>query len=196
MTNVKQLKQELRLHARKKRLAIDPMHRERAEERMRTYFLSLLCLRDATTLLTFYPKEGETNVLPLAAACRARGIRVAYPICTEEKGIMEFRYVDDEAQMVRGKFGIPEPPKDAPLYTPETGGNAICIVPGMLFDKKGMRLGYGGGYYDRFFINFPGVRIGMTMHSFLSEKNLPSGKYDLPIHVLITEKGVTTIHAF
>lgn len=194
--NVRDKKQALRAAVKQKRLAIDPLHRNRAEERMRGYFLSLLCLKDAETLLTFYPKAGETNVLPLAKACRSRGIRVAYPICTEEKGVMEFRYVQSEEEMVKGKFGIPEPPPSAPKYTVENGGKTIMILPGMLFDKRGMRLGYGGGYYDRFLMDFPGIRVGLAMQAFVRDEPLPSGRFDLPIHVLITEKGVTTIHAF
>ncbi len=195
MTGIRQVKQELRAYAAEKRNSLDAGYRERAEEKIRTSFLSLLCLRSATTLLTYYPRQGEINLLPLAQICRARGIRIAYPVCLEEKGIMEFRYVADESTLIPGKFGLLEPGPSAPRYEERKPGD-ICLVPGLLFDRKGGRLGYGGGYYDRFLSDFPGIRIGLTMRALLTDKPLPCGRFDLPVHVLITEKGVTTVHAF
>lgn len=197
MPGIRTVKQQLRASALEKRNAIDPHHRTRAEQRIRSSFLSLLCLRDADTLLTYYPRRSETDVLPLAALCRARGMRIAYPRCTEEKGIMHFHYVEnEEADLSPGSFGLLEPRPSLPRFDPDAVGKTICIVPGLLFDRNGGRLGYGGGYYDRFLSDFKGIRVGMTMSTFLSPTPLPRGRFDLPVHVLITEKGVTTPHAF
>jgi 5-formyltetrahydrofolate cyclo-ligase len=196
LCDVRQQKNELRALARKKRSEIDPAYRARAEERITASFLSLFCLRSADTLLTYYPKKDEINTLPLALRCRERGIKIAYPLCTEEKGVMTFHYVESEDELIPGPMGLMQPPNTAPQYLPEQDGNAICIVPGLLFDTEGGRLGYGGGYYDRFFKRFSGPRIALALRDFVSPEPLPCGRYDLPIHVLITEKGVTTVHAF
>ncbi len=195
MVGIREIKNELRQRARGKRTALDPAHRARAEERIRQAFLSLLCLREARTLLVYYPRQGELDILPLVRACRERGIAIAYPRCGDGAGEMEFYYVRDEAALLPGKYGIPEPQGDAERYRPEDGTRDICLVPGLLFDRSGGRLGYGGGYYDRYLARFSGLRIGLCMQTFVHPTPLPKGRYDLPIHILVTEKGVTTVHA-
>lgn len=196
MAGLREHKALLRREARARWDRITGSYRVQAEARIRSRFLSLLCLRDAETVLTYYPGEREVNVLPLVDACRARGIRIAYPRCGAAPGEMTFHYVSGEDELIPGRYGIPAPRADAPLYDRQSDRKTICIVPGLLFDRSGIRLGHGGGYYDRFLSEFSGIRVGMTFSAAVWEEGLPCGKYDLPVHVLITEKGVTTVHAF
>jgi len=197
MSDIRQVKGALRAAAKARRDGLDEAYRLRAEEKMRSYFLALHCLRQASTLLAYLPKGSEPNLRPLIAACRQRGLAIAYPRCEEEKGVMTFRLIEDEGrELIPGRYGLYEPREDTPLYRPTPHVRDLCILPGLLFDETGGRLGYGGGYYDRFLCDFTGIRVGITYGAMLRREGLPRGRFDLPVHLLITEKGVKTVHAF
>ena len=85
-----------------------------------------------------------------------------------------------------GLYGVlePDPSRSRPALS---GGNALCIVPGLGFDSKGYRLGYGKGYYDRFLSGFHGITVGLC-YSACTKWMLPHGYYDRPVDILITEK--------
>lgn len=90
----------------------------------------------------------------------------------------------------RNKYGIPEPHADAPLLTPEQVD--LLLLPAVACDRRGYRLGYGGGFYDRLlsqpeWANIP--TIGITFHfAYLPE--LPIDTWDLPLQAVCTEEGV------
>lgn len=64
----------------------------------------------------------------------------------------------------------------------------LLIVPGLLFDASGYRIGFGGGYYDRFLDNFPNETVSLTGHDLLVDQ-LPVDSFDIPVHHLLTEHG-------
>ena len=66
-------------------------------------------------------------------------------------------------------------------------GKTLCVVPGFSFDKEGFRLGYGGGYYDRFLSTFNGFSAGLCLSAFISEK-LPRDGFDIAVNAVITEE--------
>jgi 5-formyltetrahydrofolate cyclo-ligase len=99
--------------------------------------------------------------------------------------------IKDFGELSRGKFGIKEPSERIiPLASPELKFDAI-IVPGIAFDSKGNRLGFGGGYYDRFLKKTCGVKIGMAFDCQLME-NLPVSENDVKMDMVITEAGMAT----
>ena len=69
--------------------------------------------------------------------------------------------------------------------------SSVCIVPALVYDKQGFRLGYGKGYYDRFLSGFHGVTAGLIYSDFVV-KSLPRGRFDKASDIAITEKGVIT----
>ena len=71
-------------------------------------------------------------------------------------------------------------------------GQALCLVPGLCFDGKGYRLGYGKGYYDRFLAKFRGATLGLCYNDFLQDC-LPVGDYDLPVQQIATEDRVFAV---
>jgi 5-formyltetrahydrofolate cyclo-ligase len=84
-----------------------------------------------------------------------------------------------------------EPDASLPAFTPETAesANVVCIVPAVVFDKKGYRIGYGGGYYDRYLAGFRGTKIGFAYRDFIVN-SVPHGRFDLTVDVMITERGL------
>ena len=100
---------------------------------------------------------------------------------------MEYYRADSEEDLIEDKFNIKAPIESAEVYTPQPSD--ICIVPAMTYDRKGFRLGYGKGFYDRFLPKFMGVKIGFCYSSFMRNQ-LPRGRYDISVDSIITEKGV------
>ena len=99
---------------------------------------------------------------------------------------MDF-YECSQGELVAGYRGIPEPPIGAPRARCDE--NTLCIVPALAYDAKKNRIGYGGGFYDRYLENFEGIAVGLCRADFLFE-SLPCEDFDLPVDIVITEKGL------
>lgn len=156
---------------------------------MCSIFTSLASFRYADTLLMFFPMKDEPDVTYIAKEALAKGKRIAYPKCSKEDFSMVFHFVNSPAELVRGAYGIMEPPDDAPVYTPGSDSHDVCIIPALAFDICGNRLGYGKGYYDRWLPFFSGLKAGVAISDFVFDA-LPHGKFDCLVDIIVTEKGV------
>jgi 5-formyltetrahydrofolate cyclo-ligase len=158
---------------------------ERAE-RLRTRLLALEPVRTARRVALFWPMEGrkEVDLRPADAVLRQRGVDLFYPLVDAETGEMTFRRVADPAVELaqRGKR-FAEPPPEAPL-APSLD---VIVVPGLLFDASGFRIGYGGGYYDRTLPRYrPAALVGVAF-DFQLAADLPHDAHDAPVHVVVTD---------
>ena len=88
-------------------------------------------------------------------------------------------------ELVENYWGILELPEDLAKAREETTCDLI-ITPGLAFDKNGYRVGYGGGFYDRFFSTHEGFRLGVGFHEQFVEE-VPRDVYDLPVHAFLSE---------
>ena len=89
----------------------------------------------------------------------------------------------DPARLVRHRFGMLEPAPDLPVINPATLD--LVLVPGVAFDRQGGRLGFGGGYYDRFLPTTPALRVGVTYDECLADV-LPCGEHDQRVDWIVT----------
>ena len=90
--------------------------------------------------------------------------------------------------LAKSRFGILEP--DPQTCSPaDLSRIALVIVPGVVFDRRGGRIGFGAGYYDRFLSRFSGSKIGLIYSKFVSVR-VPRGRFDTAVDALVTEKGV------
>lgn len=180
-------KKALRRDLRKKRRAIDPTQKTELDSVLVLHTLQTKEFRKSKLLLLYAPLSDEPNLLPLAEEAFRAGKQVAFPISHTESHTLSFHTVTSLSELCEGTYGIFEPPVSAPQITDTK--NALCIVPALAFDQGGFRLGYGGGYYDRFLSEFQGTAIGLCYHELLQHQ-LPRGSYDRAVDLLITEKGV------
>lgn len=102
---------------------------------------------------------------------------------------MEFREYSPGCPMARACFGILEPTIDCPLVAKERVD--LAVVPALCYDRRGYRLGYGGGYYDRWLSGFHGATVGMCRELVLRD-HVPTQKHDRPVQVVVTENEVFT----
>lgn len=138
------------------------------------------------------PREPDTGRL-LRAALEA-GKEVFAPVCAPEGGAMAFYRVESEACLRPGRFGIlePDPAAGGPACFPEgqDAEETLVVVPGVAFDLRGFRLGYGKGYYDRFLAGVDRNTVGLCYRElFLPE--LPAEEHDQRVRRVVTEAGCT-----
>ena len=177
-------KQALRTECLAIRAALSPTERAEADAALCRAVAALPEFCEATLLLCYAPARGEPDLTPLYRLCLERGIAIAFPRCVGKE--MHFHTVDALDALVEGRFGILAPTEDAPraILTPRT----LCVLPALAATKSGARLGYGGGYYDRFLPNFPG-RTVLPIYERLIRPSLPQEPTDRPADIIITEKG-------
>ena len=104
---------------------------------------------------------------------------------------MIFYYVTSMEDFEKGAYGITEPKASLPAFehsSVETQ-NVLCLVPAIVYDRRGYRVGYGGGYYDRFFGKVRPASIGVVYEEFIL-KTVPHGRYDITVDVVASERGI------
>ena len=97
---------------------------------------------------------------------------------------MEVRRYDPDRPLVKASFGISEPGEDCPLL--DRGDIGLVLVPAVCYDRLGYRLGFGGGYYDRWLEGFSGVKVGLCREAVLREA-VPTEAHDAKVDILLTE---------
>lgn len=191
--SVRDQKNELRAKFKEKRKALDLNLKELYDKEISQRILSLAGLRFADTVLSYSPLGGEVDISKVNEAIIKSGKRLALPRCIKNTPIMEFRIVDSLDKLKKGSFSIYEPDDACPIWIHADCENAICLVPGMSFDKNGNRLGYGKGYYDRYLTGKQITKIGVVYSEFISER-LPCGRYDLAMDLIVTERKILRPH--
>ena len=184
-------KKELRKHCAALRDGLEEEVKRAADQRILRLLCSLSSYRFAPAVLLYAPIKSEIDVTPLMEAVLSSGKILALPLCEKEPGIMTFRQITDVKELQKGQFGVKEPPQDAPLLPHRLlkDKSALLVVPALAFDKKGYRLGYGKGYYDKFMNVFRGSTIGVAYTSQILP-SLPRGRFDKHCDALVTEKGI------
>ena len=127
----------------------------------------------------------EVATAAILSAAQRLGKQVALPRC-EKPGEMTFYLVKGEQDLTAGKYGIPEPAAHCAVAVATE--RSLCLVPGLAFDRRGYRIGYGGGYYDRFLASFPGASVGLVRQSFLCA-DLPKEPFDQAVDAVVSQSG-------
>jgi 5-formyltetrahydrofolate cyclo-ligase len=138
-----------------------------------------------------YQSEVETRML--LHRCLAEGKSVSVPLTVPQQSeLLAVAITNPATDLSPGYKGIPEPISslsELRRVTPKSID--IAIIPGAVFDRSGYRLGYGGGYYDRFLVQKApqAYRIGLAFSQQLVNR-IPAFSHDIPMDMLITEKEV------
>lgn len=176
-------KSELRLQCRALRKSLGDERRAQASlficERVENWYV----FQQSEVILTYMPIKSEADLTPLLK--RHPHKRWILPrIIPEEDHRMVFHPYDAN-RLVNHPFGMAEPAPDLPVIPP--GEIELTLAPGLAFDRIGWRLGYGGGYFDRFLKKFNGVSVGIVFHALLLD-NVPHSAHDVPMHWIVTEQ--------
>lgn len=190
MNTLKKLKDETRKIFLEKRASMDPSLKKARDKKVCSCALSLASYRYADCVLMYAALDDEIDIMPVAEDALKKGKKVAFPRCNREEHTMDFHFVTSLEELKVDSYGIREPSADLPVFNAsEHNGGVICFVPGLIYDKKGYRLGYGKGFYDRYLSGLQGNIIGVVYSDFIVP-TVPIGKYDVSLNILLTEKGV------
>ena len=136
--------------------------------------------RNAKTIYGYLPYNQEVRTVPMLQQAIRDGKQVAVPrVCGDE---MIFYYMTDFDRVEKSNFGIPEPLGDEPVAE-DTG--ALVLMPGLAFDKAGHRVGYGGGFYDKFLANEPSHPTVALCYDFQVLPHLNTEEFDVPVDLVL-----------
>lgn len=152
---------------------------------------------EAPLVLAYVSRGAEVGTRALIARLLAAGRRVAVPRTDLAAHALSFHEIRSFDELAPGAMGILEPAAEAPrLDGPAPLVGSVCLVPGLVFDGAGHRVGYGGGYYDRFLAFYPGHKIGLARTTMLSSNPLPTDGHDVPVDFIATEGSVWSCRAY
>ena len=173
-------KKELRASIRARKRAMTEEEIVSRSEALTRLFLESDAYRNAKTIYGYLPYNQEVRTVPMLEQALKDGKRVAVPKCYGDE--MKFLYMDDLSKVEKGYAGIPEPIADEPVADDET---ALVLMPGMAFDPQGHRIGYGGGFYDKFLSAEPGHPTLALCYEFQMFDHLETEEHDIPVDYVI-----------
>lgn len=189
MSTMADEKKALRQRVRKELAGLSPEELKQSDEVLFARFLALPQVEKAKTIFGFWGiagKEPDTSIL--IRELIARGKTICLPRMLPGH-LMELpQYVPDRPLIEVG-FGISEPDKDCPVLDKEQVD--LVLVPAVCYDRRGYRLGFGGGYYDRWLEHFQGDTVGLCRNAVLQD-TVPIEAHDSKVDVLLTETGQLT----
>ncbi|MBI5557463.1 MAG: 5-formyltetrahydrofolate cyclo-ligase [Deltaproteobacteria bacterium] len=148
-------------------------------------------VKNAKHIMLYVSFRSEVETLPLFAMFRQKNIVTSAPLTVvKEHRLIPCRVTDPELDLRPGYCHIPEPDPDR-LTPLDPAAIDVVLVPGAVFDLHGGRLGYGGGYYDRFLaIDAPqALRVGLAFEMQVVDR-VPVLAHDEKLHFLVTEKQI------
>lgn len=173
-------KQELRQAIRARKRAMTEEDILRRSEILAEKFARSNAYRAAKTIYGYLPYNQEVRTVPMLRRALEEGKRVAVPKVYGDD--MKFIYLDDLSQVAKGYAGIPEPVADGPVAQDET---ALVLMPGLAFDRAGHRIGYGGGFYDKFLAREPHHPTVALCYDFQVMNRLETEEFDIPVDLVI-----------
>lgn len=182
-------KHEARRQGLEARDALPGAERERLARAVCARALELPELAAAGTVMLFASFRTELDTTPIARWVVERGKRLCFPRVIKPRLMLTYQVTDLAADLVPGKWGIPEPREGLPEVPP--GEMDLVFVPGSAFDEDGRRCGYGGGFYDKY---LPRTRPGTPWYALAFEAQLlpkiDCEAHDLPVTAIVTERRV------
>lgn len=169
-------KKELRRQIKEAKKAMPAEEIERLSMSLCRQFLDTDLYRQADTVYGYLPYNQEVRTWYLLQQALRDGKKVAVPKVYGDE--MRFIYLDDLSAVAVGYAGIPEPIADEPVANDPT---ALVLMPGLAFDREGHRIGYGGGFYDRFLENEPGHPTVALCYRFQLLDHLDTEEHDIPV---------------
>ncbi|PEJ56947.1 5-formyltetrahydrofolate cyclo-ligase [Bacillus sp. AFS002410] len=185
-------KKDIRNNMMKNLKNISVLDREKKSKQIIETLFSTKQLKDANIIATTMPMEHEINTKYLIATCWNENKSVVVPKCNHKTREMDFYKISSFEDLKEGYFGIQEPIEEK-CEKIEKEQIDLVIVPGVAYTLKGERLGYGGGYYDRYLEDYNKLLLALA-YDIQIVNELPTEKHDIKIPFIITESEI--IQAF
>ncbi|MBF4695359.1 5-formyltetrahydrofolate cyclo-ligase [Fusibacter ferrireducens] len=183
-------KKQIRQNILKARAALSEQERTDYSQKIMSYLIHSDVFKKASQVASFVDFRNEVCMMPINDYILDQGKSLCLPYIDMKSKTMTFHKVQTLSELKLSTYGILEPD---PKIHPQVDLSQINLVltPGVAFDDKGFRIGYGGGFYDRFFekLNPEIFKFGIAF-SIQQLNAIPLEPHDLPLTALITEKGI------
>ena len=173
-------KLELRQMIRTQKRQMTPEAIAEKSQKLLEQFVATDAYRNATTIYGYMNYNQEVRTIPILEQALRDGKRVAIPKCYGDE--MRFIYMEDLSAVEKSSCGIPEPIADEPVANDET---ALVLMPGLAFDPEGHRIGYGGGFYDRYLCAQPNHPTVALCFDFQMLPALETEEFDIPVDLVL-----------
>lgn len=180
-------KETARAFGRRTRSDWDRETREGFSNAIAQHLINAPLFQSVDTILTYVgSRNEELDTRPIIQSALQAGKQVLVPL-TRAAGRMEWSLLTDMTDLERTGLGLQEPRKESLVLCEEAAG--LCIVPGLLFNENGHRIGFGGGYYDRYLPGHEGATVGLCPSDCYGH-HFPVIAHDQPVDWIITEMAV------
>ena len=173
-------KQALRKQIRDQKRAMTEEQIVSKSEALGRLFVASEAYKQAKTIYGYLPYNQEVRTTAMLQQALDDGKRVAVPKCYGDE--MRFIYLDDLSKVEKGYCNIPEPIADEPIADDPT---ALVLMPGLAFDPQGHRMGYGGGFYDKFLAAEPNHPTLALCYDFQMMEHLETEAHDIPVDTVL-----------
>ncbi|MDO4534690.1 MAG: 5-formyltetrahydrofolate cyclo-ligase [Clostridium perfringens] len=185
-------KQDIRKIIRRKREELNKEIKKELDLRIMNNFFQSGYIDKSNVIFIYVNMDSEINTVDIITKLLEMGKRVAVPKVipgSKEMVALEIKSLSDLNES--GAFGILEPD-----ITKKNVGDEVdlIILPGLAFDKRGYRIGYGGGFYDRFLEKYNKVKRLSLCYNFQIIENIPEEDFDEAIDTIITEDKIVKIN--
>lgn len=185
MSDIAEKKRQLRRSCRQIRKELGEVTRQQANRSICAQIESWSVFRNSSVILAYMPIDGEVDLTALLQRQPQKHWVLPRIIPEENHRMVIHPY--EPGQLTHHPFGMDEPLPGLPVIP--FSEVQLALVPGLAFDRLGRRLGYGGGYFDRFLCDFCGVSLGVIFQVLLLDL-LPCCEYDVPVQWIVTEAGI------
>ncbi len=173
-------KKELRMAIRQRKRAMTEPEILEKSQRLTELFCASDAYQKSDTVYGYLPYNQEVRTTAILQQALNDGKKVAVPKIYGQE--MKFIYLEDLSQVAPGYANIPEPIADGPVADDP---NALVLMPGLAFDAEGHRIGYGGGFYDRFLQQEPNHPTLALCYDFQMLPHLHTEEHDIPVDCVI-----------
>lgn len=184
-------KRELRQRLRHVRDRVHPSTRECTARAAAEHLFASPLVQGTRTIMLYSSIKSEVDTRWLMEASKEQGMRIALPRVDREQWRIEAVWVDKPDDLEPGTMGILEPKAQLPAVSPSVLD--LIIVPGLGFDRRGYRLGYGAGHYDQFLPKADrATLVGLTYDACLVD-SIPRESHDQPVQFILTGSGLSPV---
>ena len=173
-------KKELRRQIREQKRAMTEAEIVEKSEKLGALFAASVLYQNAKTIYGYLPYNQEVRTIPMLEQALRDGKVVAVPKVIGDE--MVFIRMDDLTQVEKGYAGIPEPIANGPAADDP---HALVLMPGLAFDPQGHRIGYGGGFYDRFLASEPEHPTLALCYDFQMLPHVETEEFDIPVDCVL-----------
>lgn len=177
-------KDDIRSEMKAKRRALSLSEQLEMSNCITNNFLSLDCYKKSSVVMVYMSAFKEPSTAAIIDSLKRDNKKIIVPISNMENFTITPSYLSEN--LVSGAYSIAEPQKCIPA---DINDIDLALIPGIAFDAKGARIGFGKGYYDRFLSEFKGLKIGLC-YNFQVFSDIPVSEHDIKMDMIITEKRI------